>query len=221
MNIYESAAWRHLPEGAMRPGGLKLTEHLLDLAQLPRQSCILDIGCGLGSTVSKLSALGYKPMGIDISAGLIEEGRLRFPDQQLLVADAADIPLPAASFDAILAECSLSVMPADKVLRQCWRLLRPHGKLLISDIYARKASEVDNTPALGACLLTENQWLQLVGQSGFTKIQFSDCSDVFKEFAIKVIWEYGSLDKLFDCGQWSNAASAKPGYFLLICEKEV
>lgn len=221
MNIYESATWRHLPEGAMRPGGLKLTEQLLDLAQLPRQSSILDIGCGLGSTVSKLNELGYQAMGLDISASLIEEGRSLFPDQQLLVADAADIPLPAASFDAILAECSLSIMPADKVLRQCRQLLRPYGKLLISDIYARQASEVDSAPALGACLLTQAQWLRLLSQSGFAKIQFSDCSDAFKEFAIKVIWEYGSLDKLFDCGQWHNAASAKPGYFLLICEKEV
>jgi len=218
-NKYESKDWMQLPEGVMRPGGLKLTEKLLEQAALAKGQKILDIGCGMGSTVNKLIELGYRAMGVDISAKLIKEGQLRYPDTVLLVADAANLPFDSGCFDAIICECSLSDMPTSSVLKECYRLLVPVGKVLISDIYTRKDLQAANIDNLDAGLMTQCQWLGLLAQSGFSDIRFCDCSEVFKAFVAQAIWDHGSLEKLFDCEKWHLAAGAKPGYFLLVANK--
>ncbi|MGI5892393.1 MAG: DVU_1556 family methyltransferase [Bacillota bacterium] len=219
MNKYENAAWRNLPQGAMRPGGLKLTEQLLDLAHLEQNAKILDVGCGLGSTSWYLRTLGYQATGVDISQSLIQEGLLRYPENDLLRADAAAMSFEDSCFDAVLSECSLSVMPHQAVLKECYRLLKTRGKLLVSDLYAREYSATNKIHSLEASLMMQHEWLELLKKNNFIKINFLDCSKAFTEFAVRAIWEYGSLEKLFDCGQWCNLAAAKPGYFLLVAQK--
>lgn len=219
MNKYESKAWIEMPQGAMRPGGLELTCQLLELASLDTKARILDIGCGLGSTVFKLSELGNRVMGVDISEKLIEEGRIKYPDIHLLVADGTALPFAECSFDAVICECSLSVMPAQLVLEECKRVLNPGGKVLISDIYVRKKPSITTLDTLDVFLMMQDQWEDMLRQSGFCDIQFIDYSEAFTEFVIRAIWEYGGLEKLFDCKQWCHAKLAKPGYFLSVSTK--
>ncbi|HBC91934.1 MAG TPA: hypothetical protein DCZ10_03270 [Pelotomaculum sp.] len=219
MNKYESNTWTQMPQGAMRPGGLQLTGQLLQLAALENRARILDIGCGLGSTVGKLNELGYRAMGVDSSQKLIEKGRIEYPDTHLLVADGADLPFDAGSFDAVICECSLSVMPAQHVLAECNRLLRPGGKVLISDLYVRQKPQTIGLDTLDAGLMTRDQWVELLEQSGFAHIQFVDSSKDLTEFVIRTIWKHGSLEEIFDCRQWRQAKLAKPGYFLSVATK--
>jgi 2-polyprenyl-3-methyl-5-hydroxy-6-metoxy-1,4-benzoquinol methylase len=46
-------------------------DFLIDLMELPRQSQILDIGCGVGRHSLELARRGYRPLGIDISEEFI------------------------------------------------------------------------------------------------------------------------------------------------------
>jgi len=221
MNIYESNSWMQTQQGAMRPGGLQLTGQLLELAALVNEARILDLGCGLGGTVSKLKELGYQAVGVDISPLLVQQGLIKHPGTQLMVGDAANLPFDAETFDAVIYECSLSVMPARQVLQECNRVLQPSGKVLISDIYARQKPPIPKWDALDVNLLLQNEWIELLEQSGFAGIQFVDCSKALTEFLVKVIWEHGSLENILDCRQWSRIKPAKPGYFLAVATKTV
>lgn len=209
-----------MPQGIMRPGGLQLTEELLQMAVLDSGARILDLGCGQGTTVGKLQQLGYQSIGVDISPKLIAEACARYPEAQFMVADGTELPFDEAAFTAVICECSLSEMPVRPVLGECARLLKPGGKILISDIYARKGALDAVLETRVPAMLTKGQWVGLLAQSGFCNPIIIDKSDAFTEFVLHAIWEYGGLANLFDCCQWSRMKESKPGYFLMVATRE-
>lgn len=117
-----------------RPGGLALTEYFIQNYSLPKRACILDVGCGQGTTVRLLrEKYGHEAYGID----LIQCGR----DSFLLQGDGANLPWEDESFDAVLMECSLSrTEKPELVLHEVRRVLRPGGLLYVSDLYTRGQS---------------------------------------------------------------------------------
>lgn len=200
LNMYEYEAWRSLPENAMRPGGTALTRRLLALSPIAKHQRILDVGCGVGSTVSYLHKEGYDAVGVDISEKLVAEGKRLYPECSLVSTDAARLPFDQGAFDAVISECALSIMPVC-VLLQCRRVLQKDGILFISDLYRRKEEGE---------LWSKAQWEECLAKNGFSVITWQDCSDVFAEFVARAIWQHGSLNKAPGSCQWRQA-----GYFLL------
>jgi arsenite methyltransferase len=122
---YRTRAARWLLGASAHPGGRRLTEHLLDLLQLPPGARVLDVACGSGATLTLLDRRGYEPVGVDLQPGT---GRA-------LVADAQALPFGTASFDAVLCECALSTFDRPEVaLAELARVLRPGGVAGISDV---------------------------------------------------------------------------------------
>ena len=79
-----------------------------------------------------------RAFGIDLSSLLLARGHEKNSGLLLARASGADLPLADASVDAVLAECSLSVMEnVEKVLCECSRVLKQEGFLLVQDVYAR------------------------------------------------------------------------------------
>ena len=136
---------RHTACGPFRPGGFALTKTLLDwLAPTGEDAfCLLDVGCGDGSTLRWLRE--RKPqwtlIGADPAYGGAspKDGAIRFLN---VPADA--LGLRDGSVDAVLTECSLSrIEDPVKALREIHRVLKPDGRLLISDMYRRAPKEAD------------------------------------------------------------------------------
>jgi ubiquinone/menaquinone biosynthesis C-methylase UbiE len=228
--VYESAAWRQAAGGIMRPGGLELTQKIVDLCGLTAGDRVVDVGCGAGFTVEYLLDRGIAAVGIEPSAVQISYGRQRSSDLPLIQGAGDDLPLNSGEFHGILAECSLSVMPdIDLVLTEFYRILRPAGKLVISDVYVRNA---DGAAALcslppACCLsgaLLREAWVDKIVSHGFSVFIWEDCSYIWKDFLGNIILEYGSLEKFWNCtteekmdGQAVAQAvsNAKPGYFIM------
>jgi SAM-dependent methyltransferase len=85
----------------------------------------LEIGCGTGTHAARVRGLGWSPLGIDISAGMLRHARTRLPIAQ---ADGDCLPFGAASFASVVAvmiHTDVSDYPA--VLREAWRVIAPGG----------------------------------------------------------------------------------------------
>ena len=131
-NEYENDPWIKMV--TMRPGGSALSERLLGLCDMPLGKRILDVACGVGDTVSMLTAKGYMVTGVDVSEKLISIGRRLFPNAELIVADAARLPFEPALFDALLVQCSREIIGELPLYA-----LKNEGVVYISDVYDKCA----------------------------------------------------------------------------------
>lgn len=193
------------------PGGLTLTSRLLDYCAFNSGAKVLDVGCGIGTTVEYLcNVRGLNAIGTDVSELRLAQAKKRAPCLQFVKAAGESLPFADGSFDGLIAECSLSVMQdTSTVLAEFSRVLVPGGKLAITDIYL---------PDSGCLPGFENsgQIKKMVAENGFTIVIWEDQSACLREFVACYIMEYGSVEELWRC---RANLKTKLGYFLLVAEK--
>jgi SAM-dependent methyltransferase len=147
------------------PGGQAHTRRMLALAELSPGASVLDLGAGGGETLALLRNLGYAAAGIDLlpRAETVEPG------------DLLRAPYPDGSFDAVVSECAFFVSgdrPA--ALREARRLLRPAGKLLLSDVFFE-----DPEP--------------LLEDAGFAVLHAEDMTEAWREYYLEALWRGDTL----------------------------
>jgi ubiquinone/menaquinone biosynthesis C-methylase UbiE len=110
--------------------GLRLLDPKLDEA-------ILEIGFGTGHALAALAQTA-RVWGIDLSPGMltVTEQRLRraglLDRVTLQLGDATSLPFSEDMFDAAFMSFTLELFPENeipRVLGECWRVLRPGGRL--------------------------------------------------------------------------------------------
>lgn len=109
----------------------------LDLLALSTGEELLVEGCGTGLDLPLIPD-GVRVTGFDLSPRMVERARRRAAalslEARLEVADAARLPYPDASFDAVLLHLILAIVP-DPVacLRETARVLCPGGRVAVFD----------------------------------------------------------------------------------------
>jgi arsenite methyltransferase len=234
-NLFERLSDEPFASAGIRPGGLGLTQRGLAIARLAPGDAALDVGCGTGVTVEFLiRERSIRALGIDSSSVLVSQGKARKPGLPLFLGDAEALPFADESFEGVLLECALSlVRDRARVLRECHRVLKPPGRIIVTDVYAGNPDTVSELRRLSihSCLrgaLDKNQFSHELSAAGFGNALFEDHSELLRDFAVQMIWAYGSLEPF-----WSGAAScaaasghvhsavrrARPGYFLCVGSK--
>ena len=99
---------------------------------------LLDLGCGPASMWEHWAALPSlrSLVGVDLSPGMVDEARRRFPDGDFRVARAHSLPFPDGSFDVVVASAVLHHIPPTHLpgaLAEIDRVLDEHGKLIGRD----------------------------------------------------------------------------------------
>ena len=232
--VYEQTAIREVMGDVIRPGGLALTDEALALCPLLAGARVLDVGCGPGATVEHLRARHrLAAFGLDASELLLQSGKGRNMALPLVQAQGECLPVRDESLDAVLAECSLSlVMNIDQALAEFRRALKPGGYLVVSDVYARNLDGISALRCLPfeSCVRGATSQIEIVERLCAHDLQIAtwqDRSDALKQFAAQLIWTHGSLTQ-FWCRATSNAnsvdiqqviAQSQPGYFLLVAQK--
>jgi len=85
----------------------------------------LEIGCGTGIHAVTIRDLGWTPVGVDLSGGMLRHARDRLP---IARADAERLPVSSGSVPAVVAMMVHTDMPGyPAVLREVARVLRPGG----------------------------------------------------------------------------------------------
>ena len=234
IRLYEQPPLREVAGETIRPGGLGLTDRALAFCVLPPGARVLDVGCGPAASVEHLRThCGFAAFGLDPSALPLQAGRQRNGSLPLVQGQGEHLPFGEVLFDALFAECSLSLMDySARALGECWRLLRGDGYLIVSDLYARNAdgaAALANLP-IASCLrgaLPQSDVFQRLQTAGFTVCLWEDHTSALKSFAAQLIWQHGSMGQ-FWCRAASPSSAAdiqaavtlvKPGYFLLVARK--
>lgn len=226
---YERADVRRATGGAIRPGGLALTERALDMLPFAADSRLLDCGCGAGATLARLDDAGFRALGIDVSPVLAGEAAGRAPGRVLL-AGAERLPLRSASFDGVFCECVLTALPdPEAALAEIARVLVPGGFCVVSDLYLRAGAPGSGGSGSGCAAgalprdLTEARLVR----HGLAPIVFEDHTRHLIDLSCRLVLELGSAREVMAVLTGREPAcdgsGAKPrlGYGLWISCKEV
>lgn len=122
-----------------RQAQIDLIEELLQWAQVQQAENILDVGCGIGgSSLYLAQKFNANATGITLSpvqASRASERAVEFGLQDrtnFQVADALNMPFEDNSFDLVWSLESGEHMPdKQKFLQECYRVLKPGGKLIL------------------------------------------------------------------------------------------
>jgi SAM-dependent methyltransferase len=112
------------------------------LAQCPDGGDLLDVPCGFGRHSIPLASAGYRVVGVDRSAPLLDEARRRAGGARwpkLVQGDYRKLPFADGSFDAAVCLFSSLGYLGDeedtRALSEIGRVLRPGGRLVIEIVH--------------------------------------------------------------------------------------
>ena len=113
----------------MDVGWRRKTVRSLDLSP---GSKVLDLACGTGDLCRELTKRGYRPVGVDRSAGMLAAQRTAAP---LVRGDALRLPFRSNSVDGIVCGFALRNFASLKpFLMECSRVLRPGGRVALLEV---------------------------------------------------------------------------------------
>jgi SAM-dependent methyltransferase len=224
---YENGGLRDGAGQDLRPGGPRLTAQAIARAAWRPGETVIDIGCGGGCTLDHLRRNHLTAIGIDLAENALCLAQRRDSSFLLVQGSGESLPFADASVDGVMAECSLSLMPDQgRMLAEAHRVLRPGGRLVITDVYARNPVAPDRCDlALPECLagiLERDGLCRRLERAGFSIETWEDHSDLLKLFVARFIFEHGSLDSLWGGTAACSAATwsaLRPGYALAIANK--
>jgi methionine biosynthesis protein MetW len=104
---------------------------------------LLDVGCGAGVLGPAVAGRFERVYGVDIAAGCVAAARGNGLEASQVDLDEAPLPFEPGFFDAVTV---LSVLQYFRdplaVLRECHRVLRPSGQLLLASPNMRSAGKL-------------------------------------------------------------------------------
>lgn len=167
-------------------------------AHLKPGEVVIDLGCGGGLDVllagPKVGQTG-KAIGIDMTPEMIERARANavragVTNVEFHLATIDRLPLPDCSADCIISNCVINLAP-DKpaVFREMYRLLKPGGRVAVSDIALKKPLPAEIGQDIlayvgciaGAILLGDYE--RQLREAGFSTVQVIDTAKDLNAYA--------------------------------------
>ena len=142
LRIYR--AWAPVYDLVMGPFSGRARQQAIKLLGLRSGEQLLIPGVGTGMDLLLIPP-DVSIVGVDISREMLAKARLRMDSCHvtLLEMDAQTLDFADGSFDAILFNLILSVVPDGKAaFREAWRTLRPGGRAVIFDKFLLENSEL-------------------------------------------------------------------------------
>lgn len=95
---------------------------------------ILDVAAGTGSSAAPMAKQGALVTCLDLSEGMIAEGRRRNPDLEFVHGSAEELPFEDNTFDAVTISFGLrNVQHPKQALSEFYRVLKPGGRAVVCE----------------------------------------------------------------------------------------
>jgi arsenite methyltransferase len=183
-NLYDASQAGQIPEEAMLASLGR--GNPTALAQLTPGEVVLDLGSGGGIDVL-LSARRVGPTGkvygLDMTDEMLalandNKRKAGVENVEFLKGEIENVPLPDNSVDVVISNCVINLSAdKDRVLREAFRVLKPGGRIAVSDVVTRG----EMLPAIRksvllwvgcvAGALEENDYRNKLQSAGFEQIE--------------------------------------------------
>jgi demethylmenaquinone methyltransferase / 2-methoxy-6-polyprenyl-1,4-benzoquinol methylase len=104
----------------------------VDALGLPGGSAVLDVACGTGDLCRELAGRGHRPVGVDLSAGMLAHAHTTAP---LVLADALAAPFGPGVFHGAVSGFALrNVVDLGVLFAELARVVRAGGRISLLDL---------------------------------------------------------------------------------------
>ncbi len=156
------------------------------LASLREGEVVLDLGSGAGLDVfaaAKRVGESGRVIGVDMTPEMLQKAeknaiKLGLTNVEFRKGDIENLPVEDDSIDIIISNCVINLAPdKSKVFREAFRVLRPGGRVMISDIVLHSPlpkNMADEVITYTGCLggaIPEEEYLQLMRDAGFERVK--------------------------------------------------
>ncbi len=149
---------------------------------------VLDLGSGAGLDLilaSKRVGPTGKVIGLDMTPEMIEECRRNLRKAGVFNAEVRQgqmeqMPVANEEVDWIMSNCVINLSPEkERVFAEAFRVLKPGGRILVSDIVAHDLSEEIRNDMLSwvGCIagaIDEEEYIRIVRATGFEDVKVVD-----------------------------------------------
>ncbi len=181
-----------------------------NFAAINKGDHVLDLGSGAGNDCFVARALvgeGGKVTGLDFTDAMITKAnennrKLGFTNVDFVKGDIEEMPLPDDTFDVIVSNCVLNLVPdKNKAFRQMWRVLKPGGHFCVSDVVIkgelpeplRKDAEMYAGCVSGAIKM--DQYLDIISREGFSDISIHKQKEI--DIPADVLANYLTTEEIY------------------------
>ena len=156
------------------------------IAELKPGEVVLDLGSGGGIDVflsaKKVGETG-KAIGLDMTDEMLSRARenakkIGLTNVEFKKGEMEAMPIEDNSIDVVISNCVINLSPnKDKVFQEVYRVLKPKGRLCVSDIVLAEElpehlkNDLNSWASCVSGALLENDYIQKIKNSGFSDVK--------------------------------------------------
>ena len=156
------------------------------IASLAKGEVVLDLGSGGGFdcflAADRVGTRG-KVIGVDMTPEMIEKARKNaekggYKNVEFRLGEIENLPAADNSIDVIISNCVINLAPNKKrVFEEAFRVLRPGGRVIVSDLVLLKDLPVEIKNSVAAyvgCVagaMLKDEYLKVIERAGFRKVR--------------------------------------------------
>jgi len=157
----------------------------IGLAEVRHGETVLDLGSGAGVDAflaAREVGPGGHVIGVDMTPAMLDRARENaakggYSNVEFRLGEIEHLPVPDASVDVIVSNCVVNLSPEkDRVFREAFRVLKPGGRMLVSDLVLEKPLPEETRESIEAyvgCIAgasLKEDYVQLIRGAGFQDV---------------------------------------------------